>query len=161
MNILLIFGLVFFVLYNIQMVYLNKGIPESISATSYLCKEKYGTTWPFTLLCIISAVCMFPLWVTLTPDFYQFLVFLSCSGMIMAGCSPLFKEKFEGIIHYTSGRIAFAAGLVWLILMGQWITLGVIGVIGGIWTLFQKDKYTFIFEDVSYIVIGILLLMMY
>ena len=108
MKILLIVGLIIFILYNAFFIWLNKGVPESISETSYISKNKFGVTWPFTAICFISAVCIFPLWITVTPEFYQFVVFLSCSGMIFAGCSPLFKEKFEGTIHYTSGMVAFA-----------------------------------------------------
>ena len=159
MKILLIIGLIIFILYNAFFIWLNKEVPESISETSYISKNKFGVTWPFTVICLISAVCIFPLWVTVTPEFYQFVVFLSCAGMMFAGCSPLFKEKFEGTIHYTSGMVAFVAGLAWLILMGQWITLGLIALLGGIRTFFQKEKYTFIFEVISYIAVAITILL--
>ncbi len=160
MKILLIVGLIIFVLYNAFFIWLNKGVPESISETSYISKNKFGVMWPFTAICFISAVCIFPLWITVTQEFYQFVVFLSCSGMIFAGCSPLFKEKFESTIHYTSGMVAFATGLAWLLLMGQWITLSLIALLGGIWTFFQKEKYTFIFEVISYIAVAMTILLL-
>jgi uncharacterized membrane-anchored protein len=56
--------------------------------------------------------------------------------------------------------VAFTAGLAWLLLMGQWITLGLIALLGGIRTFFQKEKYTFIFEVISYIAVAITILLL-
>lgn len=160
-TIFLYVGLVFFILYNVFMTFVNnKEIPESISETSYISKEHFGTTIPFTALCIISAVCIFPLWILVSPVNFEFLVFLSCTGMMFAGTTPLFNQKFDGRIHYTSGIIAFISGIAWLLLTHNYITLGLIAIIGGIWTLFQKEKYTFIFEVVPYITLCITLLTM-
>lgn len=151
---LIIFGLCIFIYYNILFtVFNNDETPESISATSYISRELFDTTAPFTVLCISSAVCLFPLWVAVTPDIYQFLVFLSCMGMLFAGTTPLYKQEFEGKIHYTGGIIAFVCGLIWLILTHCWITLAAIVGLGGLWTIFDRKKYTFIFEFVSYIAV--------
>ena len=152
--ILVIVGLIGFIIYNICFTYINNNkTPQSISATSYISREKYGTSLPFVALCIIAAVFLFPLWIDKTPDEYQFLVFLACAGVLFAGSTPLYRQEFESKIHYTGGTIAFVCGLLWLILMHQWITLGLIGLIGGIWSLLDRKNYTFIFEFVSYIAI--------
>lgn len=152
--ILVIVGLIGFIIYNIYFTYLNDDkTPQSISATSYISRERWGTTLPFTGLCVISAICLFPLWIDKTDDNYQFLVFLACAGVLFAGSTPLYRQEFESKIHYTGGIIAFVCGLLWLILMHQWITLGAIAVIGGIWSLSDRKNYTFIFEFISYIAI--------
>lgn len=152
--ILVIVGLIIFIVYNICFTYINDNkTPQSISATSYIANTIWGTTLPFTGLCITSAVCLFPLWIDKTEDNYQFFVFLACAGVLFAGSTPLYRQEFESKIHYTGGIIAFVCGLIWLILMHQWITLGLIGLIGGIWSLSDRKNYTFIFEVVSYIAI--------
>lgn len=157
--ILLILGLINFIFYNGLMIYLNKGVlPESISDTAYIQQKLFSGNKQFTLFCIVSALCIFPTWIGITPDVFQFLVFLSCSGMIFAGLTPLFKLKEEGIIHYTSGVVAFITALIWLAIFGYWGTIISIATIGGIWTLFNKEKYTFIFEVVSYILLVITLM---
>ena len=150
-EIILIIGFVIFLVYNTCMIVINRGVPESISETSYICKNKYGFTWPFTVFCIAIAVTLFPQWVTTSPEPYQFLTFLSCSGIIFAGCSPLFKKRYESRIHYTSGIIAFVSAMLWCVLISNWTALISIFVVGGIWTCFQKHKYTYIFETVGYI----------
>lgn len=155
----MLFGLTFFILYNIFFYGLNDWqIPESISATSYMSMDVFGTTFPFTLLCLISAITLFPSWIAVSPQMLQWLPFISCSGMIFAGSTPLFKGEFEGKIHNASGIVAFVAGMLWLVLTSNWITLGAIIAIGGIWTLFDYKNYTFIFEIISYIFLCVLIL---
>ena len=154
-------GIFIFAIYNLFFTSLNKWkLPESISATSYLSKENYNTTWPFTMICIVSVVCLFPLWIAVSPVIWQFLVFLSCAGILFAGSTPLYKEKFESRIHYTGGIIAFVSGLLWLTFTSNWVSLITIGLIGGLFTIFNKKSYTFIFEIISYITICITVLSM-
>lgn len=154
-------GLGIFIAYNIAMSIINNGIPDSISQTSYISKRIYGVTWPFTMICVLSGVCIWPLWISLSPEEYKFLVFIACAGVIYVGSTPLYKEDIQRKIHYTAGPIAFCAGLMWLLLMKLYIPLGAIAVIGGIWTAFQPSKCTFIFEVVSYVAICITLLFLF
>ena len=128
-------GLVAFILYTSFFFVINGNKTlESISSTSYISKEKFGTTLPFTLICVICSVCLFPLWVAVSPAYYQFLVFISCLGVMFAGSTPFFKQEFEGKIHYTSGIMAFIGGLTWLLVTSNWPTALAIGLICGIWT---------------------------
>ena len=154
--ILAIVGLIGFIIYNICFTYINNNkTPQSISATSYISREEYGTSLPFVALCIIAAVFLFPLWIDKTPDEYQFLVFLSCAGMLFAGSTPLYRQEFESKVHYTGGAIAFVCGIAWLILMHCWISLASIAIVGGVWTLVERKSWTFIFEFVGYVCLHI------
>lgn len=145
-------GLLIFISYVVFSISLNKWrLPESISATSYIFKDRFNVTWPFILLCIISAVFLFPLWVTVSPVTWQFLAFLSCAGILFAGSTPLYKEEFEGKIHYAGGITAFISGLLWLSFTSNWYSLIIIVLIGSLITIFSKKNYVFIFEVISYI----------
>ena len=149
-------GLMIFIGYNILFTYLNGDeTPRSISETSYMAHVRWHTTLPFTALCVISAVFLFPLWIDKTPDEYQFLVFLSCAGMLFAGSTPLYRQEFESKVHYTGGAIAFVCGIAWLVLMHCWISLISIAVVGGLWTLIKPKSWTFIFEFVGYVCLHI------
>jgi hypothetical protein len=55
--------------------------------------------------------------------------------------------------------VSFACGLTWLILTGSWVSIISIAVIGGLLTLLDKEKYVFFFEVVSYVIVGLTLLL--
>lgn len=159
METLAIAGILLLTVYVIWMRKLNgNNLPESLSATSYISKENLGISLPFTLMCIICVVCLFPLWITVSKEIYQFLAFLSCAGILFAGSTPLYREEFESKIHYVSGITSFVCGILWLILSKCYVPLCLIAVIGGVWTLFDHKNYTFIFEYVGYLIVILTLL---
>lgn len=125
---LLIITFLCFSAYNIEV--LSKfGIPESVSATSYLFNEKNGKHWWFTIICFIVSFGLFGPWIEISKESYQFLVFLTCGGIIFAGCSPFFRESFHKTIHYTSGILAFICCVAWLLLSGYGTLLGVMAIL--------------------------------
>lgn len=156
-------GILIFILYAFYVCLLNdkyyNSLPESISATSYLFRDNFGTTWPFSFICFASAMFIFPQWMMVSPENYQFLGFLSCLGLSFAGTTPLYREKFERNIHYISGIVSFVCGLTWLILTGSWVSIAFIAVIGGLLTLLDKKNYVFFFEVTSYVVAALTLLL--
>ena len=158
-KILVIIGLIVLVVYCRYTIWLNGNkIPESISYTSYIFREEFGITWPFTALCVISAVTLFPMWVGVTPDNYEFLSFISCAGMLFAGSTPLYKQDFEGVIHYTGGATAFVAAVIWLLCMRLYIPIGIIAVVGGVVTLMRPKNFAYVFEVIGYIAVASALL---
>ena len=160
-TILLLTGCTVFVIYNILAWLLNgRETPESISSTSYLSKEKFGTTLPFTMICVVCSVCLLPAWISVSPTTWEFLTFLTCAGILFAGSTPLYREDLAKTVHYAGGIVAFVCGLLWLLATCQWISLAAITVIGGIWTLFEKSKYTWIFEFVGYLTVVLTVLSM-
>ena len=91
-------------------------IPESISATAYIENRK---SWYFSIYSIGTGVLLLIPWIEATPETWQFLVFISCMGMIFAGTTPFFKSKFEAPIHYTSGAISIVTWIAWMLLVGN------------------------------------------
>ena len=157
-RVLVLIGLQVFVIYAIFMTWICRDVPESVSETSYRLKERYGVTLPFTLLCMMSALSIFPSWVGQTPEKYQFLPFLATVGMMFAGATPLFRERFHAAIHYTSGAVSFLAGIVWMIAMRHYTPVYIIAGAGLVWTAIQRKKYVFIFEFIGYVMICLTLL---
>ena len=153
-------GLTFFLSYIISYIVI-KGVPRSISETSYIIKDTIRTTAYFSLMCFIAAVCVFPLWIKLTPENFEFIPFVSCLTIIFVGTTPLYRKDIESKIHYTCGIIGFSLAILWLILMKQYIHLGVMMLIGTIWTYITPRKYTFIFEVIAYVGLCISLILKY
>lgn len=147
-QILLIIALLLMYSYIITAAIINKGIPDSISHTSYIwekdCNHKgdahkyYG----FTLYCLITVALVFYPWITSTCETWQFLCFLSCAGMLTAGCSPNFKEGTENKIHYTGAVIAVFSLITWLLINSYFITVAIASIIMLILILIKRTSWT-------------------
>ena len=158
--IILLAGIIFFTAYYAIVMKINDNDePESLSATSYLWKGYIGQTWPFTLFCFVSALTILPIWLEKSSENLQFLVFLSCLGIMTAGTTPLFREKDERLIDYIGGYISFLCGVLWVILSNEYYVTWAIICIGSFWMLFDKLKYVYIFEVVAYLAIAVRLLL--
>lgn len=127
------------IIYNLFAIYYNKGIPESISSTSYILKP-----YLFTIYCLVTSILLLPTWLQESSDNTAFLAFIGCGGMLFAGVTPLFfKDKLEGKIHYSAGIISFISYLAWMIASGNIIPL-LVGL-GITWILILIDKKNYIF----------------
>lgn len=147
-----------FTLYN-GFVCCKFGIPESISSTSYIFKEYNGKPWLFSFMCVIIVVGLFPLWVLISEDCYDWMVFITCAGILFAGATPMFRESFEKPIHYGSGIILSLSMVSWMISSGYWKQLLVIGVLSLCSILFfDKSKYVYYFEIFAYYIIATILI---
>lgn len=108
-------GFAIFILYIITSV-LMFGIPASISETYYLFesrKRNLGSV--FTIMMFSLVFLLISPFLEITPDNWQFLAFLSVTGIAFVGAAPLFKKKgLENIIH-TYGAISAAVfSLIWI-----------------------------------------------
>lgn len=96
------------------------GIPESLSMTFYLFKErkKWLRVW-FPLMMISMAFLLMPAWLTLSINSpFQFLAFLAPSAIMFTGAAPAFKTgELENTVHMTSAIIAAITALLWVILV--------------------------------------------
>lgn len=122
MQILSLIGLILFILYNMGILIINRGkCPVSVSETSYILQERLGKKYSlfFTLICMIVAGTFLPLWMESTPDNFQFLVFLACTGVLFAGSTPFFREGLDKPIHYISGIIIAIAYILWFVFVGD------------------------------------------
>lgn len=160
MSLLLIVTCVLLIGYCVFMTIINDyKLPESISETSYISDRRLGTTVPFTIMCIICAFGILPLWLTVSSETWKFLAFISCASMVFAGCTPFFKESYEKSVHYVAGIVAFVSGLLWL-LATNWIPLAVIWVAGTILGFLNTKKYVFTLELLGYLTVAITILKM-
>ena len=94
-------------------------IPESLSNTYYLWKEKNGKGYLFCLMMYAVVAFMMPAWLTLSEgSTSQFLAFLAPMAIAFVGTAPKFKDdKQEGNVHSISAVIAAACSLAWVALV--------------------------------------------
>lgn len=115
------------------------GVPESLSNTYYLWKEKNGKGWLFCLMMYIVVALMMPAWITISEGSnFQFLAFLAPASLMFVGTAPRFKDfSLENKVHTYSAYLAAACSLLWVGLVTPywWVILIWIGLIGGVLTI--------------------------
>lgn len=158
----LIFLIILFIItiiYNTYIIIKNKNVPESISETSYIFHRLNGKYYLFTCYCFLVTIILLPIWLNFSNEDYQFLVFLSCSGILFAGITAFFKEDFQKTIHYTSGIIAVITYIIWLILSG-FINLLIIEILLVlILIILNRKNYVYYTEIVG--LIGLIFLLIF
>lgn len=94
-------------------------VPESLSNTYYLYKEKSNKGWLFPLMMYAVVALMMPAWITLSEDSdFQFLAFLAPAAIAFVGTAPAFKsDDLENKVHSISAVIAAACSLAWVALV--------------------------------------------
>lgn len=117
---------------------LSGGVPVSLSAVYYLL-DKRG--WVFQLAMIGAGAMLMPLWLDLSDEGYQWLVFLACGGMIFVGAAPSFRLPLQGIIHYSSAVLCCVCAVAWQILEGLWDVTLFFGFFGGMLALMWREKW--------------------
>jgi hypothetical protein len=109
------------------------GIPESLSNTYYLYKEKCNKGWLFCLMMYLVVALMMPAWITLSEgSAFQFLAFLAPASIAFVGTSPRFKDgDLENKVHTYSAYVAAACSLLWVGLVTPywWVILAWLGFI--------------------------------
>lgn len=127
-----------FVAYNAVAIAIF-GIPESLSNTYYLYKEKYNKGWLFPLMMYAVVALMMPAWITLSEGSnFQFLAFLAPASIAFVGTSPRFKDgDLENKVHTYSAYLAAACSLLWVGLVTPywWVILIWLGLISGVLTI--------------------------
>lgn len=114
----IIIATVIFVAYNAVAIAIF-DIPESLSNTYYLWKEKNGKGWLFCLMMYLVVALMMPAWISLSEGSnFQFLAFLAPASIMFVGTAPRFKDfDLENRVHTYSAYIAAACSLLWVILV--------------------------------------------
>lgn len=92
------------------------GIPESLSNTYYLWKEKSNKGWLFPLMMYAVVAFMMPAWITLSEGSdFQFLAFLAPAAIAFVGTAPAFKsDDLENVVHTTAAIVAAICSLAWV-----------------------------------------------
>lgn len=111
----IIVATVIFVAYNAVSLAIF-GIPESLSNTYYLYKEKSNKGWLFPLMMYAVVAFMMPAWITMSEGSdFQFLAFLAPSAIAFVGTSPAFKsDDLENVVHTTAAIVAAICSLAWV-----------------------------------------------
>lgn len=119
------------IIYNLYIIIKYKKIPESLSETSYIMGG--NKIYLFTGYCFLICILILPVLFNITPINFQVIPFIFCGGLLFAGCSPLFKNGLDKIVHYSSAIIAFIAFIIYSIFCIPWyfsicyiITLGLL-----------------------------------
>ena len=95
------------------------GIPESLSNTYYLYKEKSNKGWLFPLMMYAVVAFMMPAWITMSEGSdFQFLAFLAPAAIAFVGTAPAFKsDDLENVVHTTAAAMAATYSLAWVALV--------------------------------------------
>jgi hypothetical protein len=132
------------------------GVPESLSNTYYLWKEKNGKGWLFPLMMYAVVALMMPAWITMSEGSdFQFLAFLAPSAIAFVATAPAFKsDDLENKVHSISAVIAAACSLAWVALVTPywWVILIWFGLIalGSILTSSYKSCLVYWLEQVAF-----------
>ena len=132
------------------------GVPESLSNTYYLYKEKCNKGWLFCLMMYLVVAFMMPAWISLSEGSnFQFLAFLAPASIMFVGTAPRFKDsQLESRVHTVSAIIAAACSLLWVALVTPywWVMLIWLGFIAGasVLTSSYKTAYVYWLEQVAF-----------
>lgn len=144
-----------FVAYNAVAIAIF-GIPESLSNTYYLYKEKYNKGWLFPLMMYAVVALMMPAWITLSEGSnFQFLAFLAPASIAFVGTSPRFKDgDLENKVHTYSAYVAAACSLLWVALVTPywWVILLWLGFVAlaSIFTSSYKTCLVYWLETIAF-----------
>lgn len=105
----------------------NFGVPQSLSMTYYLWKEKSNKGFLFPCMMYIVVALMMPAWITMSEGSdFQFLAFLAPASIAFVATAPAFLSvDLENKIHTISAYLAAAFSLAWICLVTPywWIIL--------------------------------------
>ena len=108
------------------------GIPESLSNTYYLYKEKWNKGWLFCVMMYAVVAFMLPAWIGLSEgSSFQFLSFLAPASIALVGTAPKFKDSpLEKGVHSIAAVFAAVCSLAWVaIVTPYWWTILIWGAI--------------------------------
>lgn len=132
------------------------GIPESLSMTYYLYKERFNKGFLFPAMMYLVVAFMMPAWITMSEgSSFQFLSFLAPAGILFVGTAPAFlSSNLENMVHQVSAYLAAAFSLLWIILVTPyWWTIFVfLGLVelGAFLTKTYKTSYVYWLEMVAF-----------
>lgn len=133
------------------------GVPDSLSNTYYLWKEKNGKGWLFCLMMYLVVALMMPAWISLSEGSnFQFLAFLAPASIMFVGTAPRFKDgDLENKVHTISAIIAAACSLLWVMLVTPywWVLLIWLGFIAlaSVLTSSYKTCLVYWLEQVAFL----------
>lgn len=114
------------------------GVPNSLSET-YYSLGRYG--WIFQTCIFLIGVTLLPVWLPLSEESHQSLVFLACASLCFVASAPAFRIELQGKVHYSAAVVCCVSVFAWQILEGLWdVTLWFVWI-GGMLTLINCGKW--------------------
>ena len=151
----IIIATVIYVAYN-AIALANFGVPQSLSMTYYLWKEKSNKGFLFPCMMYIVVAFMMPAWISMSEGSdFQFLAFLAPAAIAFVGTAPAFLSGgLENSVHMWSAILAAICSLLWVILVTPYwwmilIWLGLV-VLASILTSSYKTAYIYWLETVAF-----------
>ena len=133
------------------------GVPQSLSMTFYLLQEKKNWTRIFFPIMMVGmAFLLLPAWLEISVgSLFQFLAFLTVTGIIFVGAVPTFKSSdLENTVHMTSAIVAAIFAILWVILVSKlwWTIVLWIATLGlTMWlTKTIKSSYIYWLETIAF-----------
>lgn len=151
----IIIATVIYVAYNAMALAVFK-VPESLSNTYYLLRDKWCMGWLFCLMMYMVVAFMMPAWITMSEGSnFQFLAFLAPAAIAFVGTAPRFKDTaMENAVHSISAVIAALCSLLWVGLVTPywWIILvwAAISMTAALLTRTVKSAYIYWLETIAF-----------
>lgn len=135
---LLMFSILFVAVFLLYVVMETKGIPSSLSETFYTLGDD---GWLFQMVMITVSIALAMPWLSVSSEYFQFLAFLSCGGLMFVGSAPCFRLPIHGFVHYTSAVVCCVCAVLWQILESLWDVTLLWTWVGGMLCLAMRDKW--------------------
>ena len=155
MTTMTIIAAVIYLLYNAISIGLF-GIPESLSNTYYLYKDKWNVGYLFPIMMYSVVALMMPSWITLSEGSnFQFLAFLAPASIAFVATAPAFKgSRLEGKVHTIAAILAAVCSLAWVCVVTPywWSILCFTGIVALAVTLTKtlKTAYVYWLETIAF-----------
>ena len=151
----IIIATIIYVAYN-AISLANFGIPQSLSMTYYLWKQKANISYLFCMMMYAVVALMMPAWISMSEGSdFQFLAFLAPASIAFVGTAPAFLgSDLENRVHSVSAVVAAVCSLAWVILVTPywWIILVWLGLvaIAAIVTSSYKTALVYWLETIAF-----------
>ena len=144
----IIIATVVYVAYN-AISLANFRVPQSLSMTYYLWKDKANIGYLFPCMMYVVVACMMPAWISMSEGSdFQFLAFLAPASIAFVATAPAFLgSDLENKVHSISAMIAAACSLLWVILVTpyRWVILVWLAVVAVASYLTKTIKTAYIY----------------
>ena len=144
MNTLLFIALAIIATYIAATIALTGSVPCSISNTYYIWRDMFNIRFLFTFVMWIVGMLTVICWIGKCGGKFEFLPFLSVSGMCFVGGASAFKETLTQGVHYTAAGVWAGSALAFFALMHLWLAI-LIGAFCGLigFALNRRQNLTF------------------
>lgn len=117
---------------------MRRGVPESLSAT-YYDLGRYG--WVFQAFVALVSAMLYFVWLPVSEDGHEWMVFLSCASLLFVAAAPCFRLPLEGMVHYSSAVVCCLCAVSWQMAEGLWDVTLWFAWIGGMLSLVWRRQW--------------------